>query len=184
VAALRSAGEEADRLSRLADDLLLIARADEGSLPIRCEPVPVDVLLHRVASRFGARAAGLGRALRVEETEAIAEIDGDRAEQALGNLVDNALEHGAGDVELFARLEDGRIELHVADHGRGFPPAFLEEAFHRFTRADEARGGGGAGLGLSIVSVVAAAHGGTVAASNRGGGGADVWIALPRSPVP
>jgi two-component system OmpR family sensor kinase len=103
-----------------------------------------------------------------------------RLEQALGNLVDNALRHGAGTIELSATASDGVVELHVRDGGPGFPPEFLGAAFERFTRADPARGGGSAGLGLSIVSVIAAAHGGTARAENMSPRGAHVWIELPQ----
>ena len=73
----------------------------------------------------------------------------------------------------------GRIEFHVEDGGSGFPPAFLPHAFDRFTRGSDARERGGAGLGLSIVEVIARAHGGSAHAINRPGGGADVWLSLP-----
>jgi two-component system, OmpR family, sensor kinase len=73
------------------------------------------------------------------------------------------------------------VELHVADAGSGFPAGFLEHAFDRFSRADEARSTGGSGLGLSIVALIAQAHGGSVGAANRPDGGADVWLAVPRA---
>jgi signal transduction histidine kinase len=101
-----------------------------------------------------------------------------RIEQALANLVDNALTYGHGTVKLSARAENGSVELHVFDEGAGFPPDFLPRAFERFTRADEARTRGGTGLGLAIAAAVAGAHGGSAHAQNIEGG-ADVWIALP-----
>jgi signal transduction histidine kinase len=108
-------------------------------------------------------------------------LDGDRLrlEQALGNLVDNAVRHGGGGASLRAGRRNGSIELHVLDRGTGFPPTFVEHAFKRFSRADEGRGGEGAGLGLAIVETIARAHGGHARAANRDGGGADVWIELP-----
>ena len=108
-------------------------------------------------------------------------VDADplRAGQALVNLVDNALTHGQGTVVLRAEERAGLVELHVSDGGSGFPPEFRERAFDRFSRADEARSGGGSGLGLSIVELVAAAHGGEVGLSDTPSGGADVWISLP-----
>jgi signal transduction histidine kinase len=177
--ALRSAAEEAQRLSRLADDLLLIARADEGSLPIRLEVVAAGDLLADAATRFASRAEGLGRDLRVEETALLVDADPLRVGQALVNLVDNALTHGGNTVELAAEEQDGFVELHVRDGGSGFPDDFRARAFDRFSRADEARSRGGSGLGLSIVELVARAHGGSAGLSNAPLGGADVWIALP-----
>jgi two-component system, OmpR family, sensor kinase len=101
-------------------------------------------------------------------------------EQALGNLVDNALAHDAASVRLSARPgADGLVELHVTDDGPGFPEDFVAHAFDRFTRADEARGRGGTGLGLAIVDLIAQAHGGSAGAANRPQGGADVWLAVP-----
>jgi two-component system OmpR family sensor kinase len=93
--------------------------------------------------------------------------------------VDNALRHGGTRAELAAERVDGRVELHVRDDGPGFPPEFVDAAFERFTRADPARGRGGAGLGLAIVDAIARAHGGAAGARNRPAGGADVWISLP-----
>ena len=87
-------------------------------------------------------------------------VDPLRVEQALGNLVDNALRHGAGPIRAGARREGGWIELSVSDSGSGFPEELRRTAFERFTRGDHARSRGGAGLGLSIVEAIAAAHGG------------------------
>jgi signal transduction histidine kinase len=182
--ALRSAAEETQRLSRLADDLLLIARADQGALPMRREVVAAGDLLADAATRFTNRAGSLGRELRVEETELHVDADPLRVGQALVNLVDNALTHGEGAVELGAVERDGFVELHVADAGPGFPDDFRKRAFDRFSRADEARSHGGSGLGLSIVEVVARAHGGGTGLRNRASGGADVWISLPGSLPP
>jgi heavy metal sensor kinase len=179
-AALRSAAEESDRLSQLAEDLLVLARADEDGLPLRRTTVAAQTLLDRVAERFASRALDAGRTVDVEVAGAI-ELEGDpvRLEQALGNLVDNALRHGAGPARLHAFERGGRVELHVLDAGPGFRPDFLSRAFERFSRADEARSRGGAGLGLAIVDVIARAHGGSAHAENRAEGGADMWLSLP-----
>jgi two-component system, OmpR family, sensor kinase len=177
--ALRSAAEETERLSRLAEDLLVIARSDQGRLPVRPEDLPAGELLARVAGRFQTRARVEGRPLRPDPAPGVVvRADPARLEQALANLVDNALSYGDGTVALTAEAENGTVELHVRDEGPGFPEAFLPRAFERFTRADEARSRGGTGLGLAIAAAVAVAHGGTVHARNRERG-ADVWIALP-----
>jgi signal transduction histidine kinase len=172
-AALRSAAEETDRLTSLAEDLLVIARVDEGRLPLRPARLQAAELLDTVAARFP------GRALASAPAGLHMEADPERLQQALGNLVDNALRHGGTRAELAAERLDGKVELHVRDDGPGFPPAFLDAAFERFTRADPARSRGGAGLGLAIVDTIARAHGGEAGARNLPAGGADVWISLP-----
>ena len=183
-ATLRSAAEETERLSRLAEDLLLIARSDRGTVPIRREHVAAEDVLATVARRFAGGAAPVGRSILVEDTDVVLDADPDRLAQAIGNLVDNALAHGAGSIVLFALERGDNVELHVADSGQGFPKAFLPRAFDRFSRADEARGRGGSGLGLSIVELIAEAHGGHAGAANRPEGGADVWVSLPRAARP
>ena len=179
-AALESAAEETERLVRLTEDLLVIARLDEGTLPLRPADLEVAELLSAVAARFERPARAAGRSLRVADGEAIVvRGDRERLEQALGDLVDNALRHGAGDVVLAARAGAGVAELHVTDAGPGLAPGFIERAFERFARADGARSRGGAGLGLAIVEAIATSHGGGARAANLPGGGADVWIELP-----
>jgi len=179
--AVRVSVEDVDRLARLADDLLLIARSERGELPLQVETVQADELLASVARKFQWRADAERRPL-AHEAPANLRLHADRlrVEQALGNLVDNALRHGGGTVLLSAEAVNGRVELHVEDGGAGFPPAFLEHAFERFSRPDAARERGGAGLGLSIVRTIAEAHGGGADAANVPGGGADVWLAVPR----
>ena len=169
--ALRSASDETDRLTRLADDLLVLARSDRGTLDLKFEPVRVRDLLERVGRRFGALAGEVEVSAPDELT-----VRGDpvRLEQALGNLVANAAAHGSPPIRLFTRRDDGAVELHVEDAGPGLAPEFSPRAFERFTRAEASRTGGGAGLGLAIVDAIARAHGGR--AGNRG---ADLWITLP-----
>ena len=179
---VRSAAEEVDRLAQLAQDLLVIARAELGRLPIEKRRLEVQDVLSAVAERFAAPAASSGRPVTLEDSNAIiVNADADRIEQAMTNLVSNALRHGDGPVTLRATEHNGSIELHVLDEGRGFEQGFLPRAFERFSRSDPARARGGAGLGLSIVQVIAEAHGGRAHAANRDGGGADVWLSLPRS---
>jgi two-component system OmpR family sensor kinase len=177
--ALRSAAMSTDRLARLADDLLLLARAERGRLPLKRERVDVLDVLDAVARSFAARAETEGRPLRVDGDGALVlTADRLRLEQALSNLVDNAFRYGRGSITLAAVARDGVAELRVLDEGGGFPPGFADRAFERFSRAD-GRTGDGSGLGLAIVDTVARAHGGRAGAENRAGGGADVWLELP-----
>jgi len=173
-AALRSASEETQRLSRLADDLLVLAQADEGRLGITSADVPLGDLIATVVQRFQPRAADSARTIELA-VGVLPTVVGDRLrlEQALGNLIDNALRHGGGTIRVEAARRDDRVELRVGDEGPGVPQSLLPRAFERFARADAARPQG-AGLGLAIVEAIIRAHGGTVAAS-----GAVVTIALP-----
>jgi signal transduction histidine kinase len=173
--ALREASIETDRLVQLAGDLLLIASSDRGKLQLREERVSARELLESVENRFAWRAQEAGRPLELDAPAELA-FTGDRLrlEQALGNLVENALRHGEGAVRVEARPVDGQVELHVRDEGAGLPAEFAPRAFQRFSRADESRTSGGAGLGLAIVDAIAEAHGGSARAA-----GADVWISVP-----
>lgn len=177
--AVRSAGDETERLAQLAEDLLLVARADQGQLPLRVETFPASDILQGAVTRFTWRAQAAKRDLTVvADRDLLVTGDRLRLEQAVGNLLDNALRHGAGTVRLRAEASDGMLNLHVVDEGPGFPVAFLPRAFDRFSRPDDARTRGGAGLGLAIVDAIVGAHGGRAHAANRDDGGADVWLAL------
>ena len=175
---IRSAAEETDRLSRIADDLLILARAEQGELPLNAEPTDLVDVLETVRTRFESRADLEGRSLSIDvDHSPVARVDRLRLEQALGNLVDNALRHGDGPVTITAATTDSAAELHVLDEGPGFPDGFAVKAFEPFSRA--APVGDGSGLGLAIVATIVRAHEGQVAAQARPGGGADVSIRLP-----
>ena len=184
VEALRSASEETDRLSQLAEDLLLLASADGGPLPIRLEDVDVSSLVRETVGSFEGRAKSLGLVLEASvEAGVHARIDGVRIRQAVGNLIDNALRQtpagGRVTVEMLART--GILSIAVADTGVGFETDYLPRAFEAFSRADESRSraAGGAGLGLAIVRAIAEAHRGSVEARNRDEGGALVVLRVP-----
>jgi two-component system, OmpR family, sensor kinase len=178
--AIRSAAAETDRLGRIANDLLLLARSENGRLPLQLEAVDLADVLETVRGRFASRVDESDRAISVETNAARAfTADRLRLEQALGNMVDNAVRYGDGPITLTAVQRTATVELHVADEGHGFPPPFLERAFERFSRSHDVRSTSGSGLGLAIVAAVALAHGGTAHAANRSDGGADVWMVLP-----
>jgi two-component system, OmpR family, sensor kinase len=184
-AALLSASEESERLNRVAEDLLVLARADRGRLPLRKERVKAEALLRRISARH--RAAAQVRHIRLDVTapaDLEFEVDSVRIEQAVSNLIVNSLAHTpkGGEITVEARSQGGHeVVLAVYDTGSGFPTAFIDKAFDPFTRADAGRSrrGGGAGLGLAIVKGVAEAHGGSARASNRPEGGAVVTMYLP-----
>jgi heavy metal sensor kinase len=184
-AALRSAADETDRLAQLAEDLLVIARSDQGQLPIRAAVLDARELLEAVRDRYAQRAAENERRVDVIVPQPVTlMVDRLRLEQAVGNLVDNALRYGSGPIELAARPLDGQVELSVRDHGEGLPPDFVASAFERFTRVDSARSRGGAGLGLALVRAIAEAHGGTASAANAEDGGAKITVVVPGAAPP
>jgi len=183
--AVVSAIEETDRVIALANDLLVLARGQSGRLAPALATLDAAATLAAAAERLEGAAAAQGRRLAVScPPGMLLAADESKLGQALHNLIDNALTHGDGTVTLSASERGGMVRLTVADRGGGFPPQFLPHAFERFRRADQARGRGGAGLGLSIVEAIARAHGGRAGARNREGGGAEVWIELPCAPRP
>ena len=136
-------------------------------LPIRATAVDGVALFESLAVRFEQRARATGRHIHVDAGTHVLSADPMRLEQALANLIENALRHGGGDVHVYAVDAGDSVELHVTDEGPGFPPGFLQGTFQRFSRADNARAGGGA------------AHHGSAGAANRSEGGTDVWLSIP-----
>jgi signal transduction histidine kinase len=179
--ATASAIEETERLGRLADDLLLLTRADSERFELRRAAVSAGVLASDAAARARRRPSSEGIRIDVHDVAdaALVLADADRVGQALDNMLDNALRYAAGEVDLKTRIAGASIEIHVLDDGPGFPPAFLPRAWERFSRADSARTDDGAGLGMAIIRMIAELHGGGAGAANREGGGGDVWISLP-----
>ena len=179
-AALAAAVEECDHLAQLAEDLLVVARSGDGTLPVRREQVVVRGLLADVRERFVDRATRQSRAVRIDAADGLAvSADPLRLRQALGNLTDNALRHGAGEIVLAARRAADGIELDVSDHGPGFAGEIAGTAFDRFSRGDDARGRSGTGLGLAIVRAVAEAHGGHAAIVPGRGATVRIWLPEP-----
>jgi len=185
--AIKAAIEECDSLGQLAEDLLVVARTDEGGLALLLEPLSVQMVLDGVRDRFIDRAASHDRDI-VVVAEGCHTVLGDRARlrQALGNLVDNALRHGAGTVRLHSFLLDDAVAIDVSDEGPGFAADLAGHAFDRFARGDHARTRRGAGLGLAIVRALAEAHGGHATITERGlehRTGATVRVILPLAPL-
>jgi signal transduction histidine kinase len=189
VDAINEAGAETDRLIRLAEDLLLLARADNHQPFLRQQQLSVPDLLHAAARGAMTRAAEREVTVDVHAPASLdVAADPDRLRQAVDNMLDNATRHSphGGVVELRARVpRPGMLTIQVEDRGPGFPVDFLPHAFDRFHRAgdDRSRDNGGSGLGLSIVRAIVRAHGGEVVATNRSGGGATVTIELPAAGV-
>jgi two-component system, OmpR family, sensor kinase len=182
-AALASGAEETDRLVQLSEDLLTLAQTDRGRLQVKLAPTDVGAVIDGVARRFSRRAErGGGLKVSVEPGLTVA---GDqlRLEQALGNLLDNALRYGSGPVSLSAVRREGSVELRVSDRGPGLSEDFVPRAFERFSRAEAGKRDGGSGLGLSIVASIARAHDGEAHLANREGGGAEAWLVLPSGVV-
>ena len=172
-ATLRSAQEDVLRLQRLADDLLLLARTRGGRIPVHREETSLAALTTRSARSVESQAAAAGVIIEVEPSDETVAVDPDRMEQALRNLLENAIRYTppGGVVRVSARRVKGFARFVVADSGPGFRPDLLAKAFEPFTRGEaEAAGPTGAGLGLSIVRAVAEAHGGSASAENTPAG--------------
>ena len=165
-------------MHQLIEDLLLLARSDEGAMQLRHDDVDIDDLLLAEASRL----RGIGSVHTVTHIEACRTV-GDRAALArvVRNLVDNAVRHASGTVTLNCHPASGHAVVRIADDGPGIPARDRDRIFERFVRPDptRARSSGGSGLGLSIVAQLARSHGGTVAVGDAAAGGAEFTLTLP-----
>jgi signal transduction histidine kinase len=208
---LESCLEEANRMTRMVDNLLTLTRADAGQLSLERRPLEIGTLLARVVAR--GRPLGEGRGVSVSLTEgppATVLGDPDRLEQAFMNLVDNGVKYTpaggrvtvgwrlalqrAGGRGLPAGIEagpvaggtGGRVVVQVEDTGIGISAADREQVFRRFYRADRARSRaeGSSGLGLAIVQSIVTGHGGTVAVESSLGHGSTFTVILPLAPPP
>jgi two-component system, OmpR family, sensor kinase len=181
---LESTIEEVERMSRIVEDLLTLARADEG----RLELLPRRLDLGEIASAVVARLRPIAEAKRValtlEAAGAAVVADRSRLEQVVSNLVDNAVGYTepGGSVRVLVWERDGQAGLSVRDTGPGIAAATLPLVFDRFFRADTARARGGSGLGLAICKELVEAHGGRIGASSRPGAGSEFTVTLPRVP--
>ncbi len=177
--------QEVDRMSRLVADLLDLSSLEAGVVRLRQEELEAGELVEAVAQRFRELASRKGVRLVVRRQEARVRGDPDRLEQAVGNLVANAVQYtpAGGRVEVGVEVHGDEVQVVVQDTGPGIPPEHLPRVFERFYRVDpsRSRAEGGTGLGLAIVKHVALAHGGRVEAGNRPGGGARFVLALPRA---
>jgi signal transduction histidine kinase len=176
---VHAAIDECDSLTQLAEDLLVLARASHAGLPLARQQVSIRWLLEGVRDRFVERSDRHHRAITIDLAgDGDVVVDPVRIRQALANLVDNALRHGAGRITLRGSADTTEVRLEVLDEGSGLEPELAGRAFARFSQGDRAGSRGGAGLGLSIVKAVAEAHGGTAAILP--GAPTTVRITLPR----
>lgn len=191
--AVTAAVTDTDRLIRMAEDLLLLAGAEERSAFLRLQPVEISSVLSAAVDGLAGRAQDRGVTIEVVTASKLAaQADPDRLRQAADNLITNAIRHTppgssvevSGHASIAARRRT--VTIQVRDHGPGFPPNFLPHVFERFRRADPARssGSGGSGLGLAIVASIAEAHGGQATAANHPEGGACVRLDLPSDGPP
>jgi two-component system sensor histidine kinase BaeS len=180
--ALALASEETERLGRLVDDLLVLARSDAARLELRRQPVDLRELALRVGLSLEPVATARGVCFRFEADGAPAMVDADpdRLSQVLWNLLDNAARHTpAGAEAVVALAPDGpSVTLRVSNPGEPIGADTLARLFERFERGDGGTGGG-TGLGLAIARTLVLAHGGAIAAESPPAGGLTVTLSWP-----
>jgi signal transduction histidine kinase len=166
---------QAVALQRLVDDLLLLARGDSGALGRRSAgPVDLDDVVQRVVAGRGDPRIAAGDVAPVQVAG-----DAEQLERALRNLLDNAVRHARDRIVVSLAARRETAELTVADDGPGIAAADADRVFERFTRLDDARADGGAGLGLAIARDIAERHGGSLTLEGCRGGGATFVLRLP-----
>jgi heavy metal sensor kinase len=183
---LESAREEVDRMSRTVDNLLTLARVDEGRLELLTRPVNLGEVIQAAADPLRPLAEAKGLRIEVDGEPHETQADPQRLHQALTNFIENAIKFSqpGGEVHVSAWGNSDEVGVTVTDTGPGIPADAREHIFDRFYRADPARGrdgGGGSGLGLAICKEIATAHGGRVWVESEEGKGSAFSLALPRN---
>lgn len=178
---------EVERLSRMADQLLMLARADAGALSPAWSAVDMPDLVEEVVERWQPVAQSRGIALSADmRAEGLADGDPELLRRLLDNLLDNALRHtpGGGSVSVVGTRQETGWTVLVSDTGPGVDPQLRATVFERFTRADAARArdgqNGSAGLGLSLCQAIAEVHGGAIELGDSDGGGATFVVTIPQ----
>jgi two-component system phosphate regulon sensor histidine kinase PhoR len=179
--------QESHRLQAILLNLTQLAALDAEGIEVERAPFGAGELVTELVERYRPRASAAGLALRAEAAEADLQVLGDRGktDQALQNIVDNALKFTrSGEVVVTTTSDQTQVEIAVRDTGSGIPPRDLPRIFERFYKVDRARGGQpGSGLGLSIARHLIELQGGTIAAQSIPGEGTVVRVRLPRLPL-
>jgi heavy metal sensor kinase len=181
-AAVASAREEAVRMSAIVENLLTLARLDEGGLELLPAPLDLREVADEVAVSYRAAADSAGVELAVTGAAVTLRGDRERLRQVVGNLIDNAIRFAprGSEVEVCVWRTDGEAGVRVTDRGPGVPAADRERIFERFERRDPARSrAGGAGLGLAICREIIRAHRGRIWVQDGDGAGSAFVVALP-----
>jgi two-component system phosphate regulon sensor histidine kinase PhoR len=178
----------AQRMSRLTDDLLTLARVESGEDPLEQAPVPAHDLLRDAQIAFNEVARVKGLTIEIAKSpDSLVSADRDAVHQVFANLIDNALKYASGTkkIEIGAIDRAADVEFFVRDFGPGIPSEHLARLFERFYRVDKARSreAGGTGLGLAIVKHIVLNHGGQVGVTSDLGHGAMFWFRLPLAHV-
>lgn len=180
-ATLESVRDDVDRLSRIVDDLLTLAAADEHGLRLAAEQVDVAEVVARAAAGVRSLAQRRSVALDVAGDATVVPADPERLRQAVGNVIENAVKFSSPGTAVVVRtaLNEGSVHVTVADDGPGVAESDRERIFERFVTTDGARGRGGSGLGLAIAQEIVVAHGGAITVEPRAPQGSIFSIVIP-----
>jgi len=184
---LSTISEEAERLSRLVDNLLHMTRLSSGTVEINRQWHPVDEIIGSALTRMERQVAGRTIHIEVEADLPLVHVDSILIEQLLVNLIDNAIKYSPADspIDVSALHTSTGVALEVADRGRGFSPGDERRVFDMFYRgSDEGSDQRGTGIGLAICRAIADVHGANIVATNRSGGGAIVRLTVPFAEAP
>ena len=183
---VRRAQDQAERIGNLVDRLLDVSQLASGRLKLDLTPCDLNEIVKEVTERLSEQASTAGSELRLSVSGGIgARADKFRLEEALSNVISNAIKYGSGrPIDIQLKAKDAKAILTVQDRGIGIPAEDLSRIFGRFERTAVSRNYGGLGLGLYIASQIVEQHGGTIKAENRSSGGTSFVIELPRIVAP
>ena len=179
--ALSAVSQQASRLTRLVDDMLVLARADGGGYPVVVAPVNLTTLVSECVRELRPPADDNAITVRTSLEAVTLQGDDTLLRRMFSNLFGNALKYTprGGSIDVSLTKADGEVVLRVADTGPGIPAEDRERVFERFVRLDPARGAGGAGLGLAIARWVAEAHSGRLQVVSGGSSGSVFAVSFP-----